>query len=909
MTDASATDLRAEGLVALREELEEVMGFLQDVLRDQGQEDLAYRVPWIRDQSTSGPEPDHAELVRLYSQAFQLLNLVEQRVSVRTVREREKTRGITAERGLWGATLHALAEDGFTPEQMAAAMAEVEVEPVFTAHPTEAKRPSMRERQLSVYQLLLKLEHPAYTDLERTLLHKRLRAELQGMWMTGELHLDEPTVERELRNALFYLREVLPEAADRIRRHLQATWDALGFDPALLAAAPGPRLRFGLWIGGDRDGHPLVTADVTRETLAELRRQAVKLHRAGLESAASALSIAGMGRSEAADQAAPGIMLEEELAALTTRLGAEGESILARNPGEPYRAFAYAIRAMLDAGLLDSAGYRTELETLDHSLRSMGGELVADEHVTPLLHTLDQFGLHLAALDIRQNSAFHDRAAAQLLTAAGVADGESYPDWSEERRCDFLTAELESPRPLLHESVRVGKEADAVRDCFRVLADHYRNHGPKGLGSLIVSMTRDVSDLLLVHLFAREAGLFAAGESKPTCPLPVVPLLETLDDLGRGDEIVGAYLDHPAVARALRSGAGEGTPQQEVMLGYSDSCKDGGILASRVGLFQAEHRIAEAGRERGVTIGYFHGRGGSISRGAGPIRAFVRSIPISAAGGKFRITEQGETIAQKYSNLAGAAYSLEVMLAAVTEAQVRGAREEAEAGLDPLFASTLAFLSEQSQGAYRSLLETDGFIEFYREATPIDVLESIQIGSRPARRTGTASLDDLRAIPWVFSWTQARFYLTGWYGVGSALTLLEEQQPEAYALLREQGARNPFVRSLLYGVEESLVSARPDLMADYAALVNDTALRKQFMDLIESERQRCVDHFARLLSGTLEERRPRFAATLELREQPLSTLHELQLELIREWRAKGGSLPTPLRLTVSAIASGLRSTG
>lgn len=902
-------DLSSQGIAALQDELEEVMGFLKQVLIEQGQDNLANSVPWST-RNPDTPEPDHAELVRLYSLAFQLLNLVEERVAMRTSRERENQSGVAAERGLWGSTLSKLKDDGFSPEDIAKAMQSVEVEPVFTAHPTESKRPSMRERQLSVYQLLVKLEHPLYTDLERRLLHDRLKAELQGMWMTGELHLEAPTVERELRNALFYLRRSLPEAADRIRRHLHAVWGELGFDPALLDATSGPRLRFGLWVGGDRDGHPFVTADVTRETLKELRKQSVKLHRSGLEKTARALSIASVLGNEDGKQ--PGDFLQNDLDALVTSLGDEGTSILDRNPGEPYRAYTYALRAALAGGQLNSADYKSHLEKLDSAIRSAGGILVANEHVTPLLHMFEQFGMFLASLDIRQNSAFHDRAAAQLLTAAGIEDGEDYPNWSEDRRREFLTAELESPRPLLHESVRIGDEADAVRDCFRVLADHYRTRGRRGLGSLIVSMTRDVSDLLIIHLFAREAGLCVPGESLPTCPLPVVPLLETLDDLSRGADIVGAYLDHPAVARALKAGIKDGpsdTPEQEIMLGYSDSCKDGGILASRVGLREAEHRIAVAGRERGVIIGYFHGRGGSVSRGAGPMHAFVRSIPLSAAGGKFRMTEQGETIAQKYSNLAGATNNLEIMLAAVTDSHVRGAKPGAASEFDENFSDTLRFLSDSSQTAYRELLEADGFIAYFREATPIDVLEHISIGSRPSRRTGTASLDDLRAIPWVFSWTQARFYLTGWYGVGSALAKLELEQPEAHSKLREQGSNNAFVKSLLYGVESSLASARPDLMERYSALVTDEALRTRFHNRIEAERQKTTDQLVKLLNGTLEERRPRFAATLALREDPLSELHELQLKLIRDWRASGAPLPAPLRLTVSAIASGLRSTG
>lgn len=896
----SKTQLLTSGLKSLDSEVSEIMTCLQEVLSSADRSHLADRLPWVTGEENITPPENPAETSEVYSIAFQLLDMIEEQVSFSTRREREILFGPEAEKGLWPRVLKSLQEAEFTEEQIAEAMQSVRVEPVFTAHPTEAKRPSVRERHRELYDQLLRLEEPGLTKQEQSKAREDMLTALEALWNTGEIHVERPTIERELRNSLFYLREVFPETVEELDRGLAYAWEQAGFNPDTLKKANGgPRIRFGLWIGGDRDGHPFVTADVTRNTLSELRRQALKLYRRELREAAYQLTASSPLHPAPADLSAR----IDELVAL---LGEEGIYIRDRNPEEPWRAFGYLLRAQLGQDLeVSPEGFRNDLTLFYDSLIAIGANRLADRIIQPIQRKFETFGFHLAELDIRQNSAFHDKAAAQLLEASGIEDGAGFADWDEERRVAFLTKELESTRPFLHFDQSVGDEADAVRDCFRVLVEHRRNRGP-GAGSLIVSMTRQLSDLLLVHLFARESGLTETHRDESVCPLQVVPLFETLDDLANASGILDDYLSHPAVQSSLALACEGGPLSQQIMLGYSDSNKDGGILASQWALHDSQESIAAIGKKHGIELRFFHGRGGTISRGAGPTNWFMRALPHGSLQGDFRMTEQGETIARKYAYPDSAVYHLTSLQACVTHATVRhrfGEPKE-DPGID-----LMPKLAEWSTAAYRELLETDRFIEFYRQATPIDALEQTQMGSRPSRRTGTASLDDLRAIPWVFSWTQSRFYLPGWYGVGSALAKLKTEAPDDFARLAETISESVFPRYVFTNVETNLMSANLELMHTYAALVQDDALRKTFMDKVENEFNLARKHLAELFPRSIKERRPRYAKTVGLRDTPLRILHAQQVALLDAWRQTEDDLPRDLIFSISAIASGLRTTG
>jgi phosphoenolpyruvate carboxylase len=557
---------------------------------------------------------------------------------------------------------------------------------------------------------------------------------------------------------------------------------------------------------------------------------------------------------------------------------------------------------------------RAALDELAGCLAEVGAQRLVEADVAVVRRTVEVFGFHLAQLDIRQNSVFHAKALSQLLGAAGLS-ADSWDEWSEMERLRFLERELRSPRPFLHPSASAGPEADAVLGCYRELAHHIENYGSRGIGALIVSMTRRLSDLLVVYLLAREAGLLRAYPEGIVCLLPVVPLFETIEDLEGAPQMLRAFLQQPVTRVSLVYHAQQaGRPAdllQQVMVGYSDSNKDGGILASQWSLQKSQRLLASVAAEEGIALRFFHGRGGTVSRGAGPTHRFLEALPHGSLTGQMRLTEQGETIGQKYANASTATYNLELLLAGVAATTARHAQPDAE---KPERAALMERLAETSRRAYRSLLEAPDFLSFYRQATPIDALENSRIGSRPSRRTGKPSLADLRAIPWVFSWSQARFYVPGWFGMGSALESLSETEVDQ---LSEQVRAWPFWRYVLTNVESSLASADPDLMRAYAELVSEPELRARFLDQILGEWRRTHAMLERIRGRPLGDRRPRMLRTLELRSEALRILHTQQIALLARWRRlqaenatkEADALLPELLLSINAIASGLRTTG
>ena len=906
--------LRIEGFGLIDERLSYLLGCLEDALESAGEKDLLPFMPWSgKAPATNATPPEN--LPKLYSIGFQLLNMIEERVAAEIRREREKAIGPESIRGLWPQALRDLQAIGLEPQQILDVLEEVHVEPVLTAHPTEAKRESVRSRQRVLYEEMVRNEYPKYTDREKRRIRERVVATLETLWLTAEIHLIRPDINSELRNAIHYLRDLFPTAINRLDLHFTEAWRDAGLPLNLLRSAGNvPRLSFGSWIGGDRDGHPLVTPEVTETSLQKLRIAALQLLEKELSGLASQLTISRQQADVPED-------LQERIDELAFTMGSERDvkEILDRQSEEPWRQLASLMALVLREQTLGNAGYASpeqltaDLNLISRTLTASGCHLLEEQAIRPLRHKIEMFGFHLATLDVRQNSEFHDQAIAEILTATGIEDGANFPKWPEEKRLAFLNEELKSQRPFLHDGARIGEYADNVLDTYRVLVRHWKISGKAGLGSLIVSMTRQLSDLLSVYLLAREAGLMTHTAEGMSCPLPVVPLFETMDDLHNSPGILGAFLDHPLTAR---SHAASEKPEQQIMLGYSDSNKDCGILAAQVALLLAQTALTKTGQEKNVKLCFFHGRGGTISRGAGPTHWFMAALPHGAMSGAFRMTEQGETIAQKYANLANATYNLELLLAgaAVNTARHRHLPETpdpAERFLDDL--------SSSSQQAYQSLLRSEGFIEFYRQATPIDALENARIGSRPARRTGkkSHSISDLRAIPWVFSWTQARYYLPGWFGVGTALSQLKNSSPEDFSSLKEALGSSTFLAYVLTNVETNLASANLDLMQAYAGLVTDHGVRAKFVKIITEEFELTRDLLTELFDGSMADRRPRMAKTLAIREAPLKVLHHQQITLLKEWRAHmekenqtaADALLPKLLLSINAIASGLRTTG
>ncbi|MCB2154665.1 phosphoenolpyruvate carboxylase [bacterium] len=887
---------------------------LREVLADSDQPALAETLPWYRDEPAVSPgDVDPIRETHALSIAFQLLNLVEENATIQARRASESRPEGYIEPGMWRSTLEHLKSLGYSAEEIASALPGMHVEPVLTAHPTESKRRTVLQIHRQLYLHLLDMENTMWTPAERENIRTQITATLERLWRTGEILIEKPDVASELDNVIHYLREVFPIVIQKHDLRLRQAWVEAGFDPKLIERPDSqPRLTFGNWVGGDRDGHPLVTADVTKHTLRRLRNAALKLLDAQLEELGTRLSLSDLLQH-------PPSELVQRLAEYESKLYDSDHQPPAWRRHEPWRRMIDAMQLRLAAARKDERnGYRNadelsaDLKLLAESLEAVGAGRLALTDIFPVQRIVDVFGFHLAAIDVRQNSSFHERAISQLLNAAGLEDWD-YASWDEAKRLEFLNEELKSPRPLAPRKADLGAEANAVLGCYQVLSDTIDQHGPRSIGSLIVSMTRTLSDLLAVYLLAREVGLVRREEHGLACLVSVVPLLETLDDLERAPGILDAFLQHP-VTQAGFALRGQNPPVQQIMVGYSDSNKDGGLLASQWALNCAQTELTEVARRHGMKLRFFHGRGGTPSRGSGPTYRFLEALPTGTLSGEFRVTEQGETIAQKYANAGTASYNIELWLAGVTDTTLkhrRGGETDAE------LLEVIERLALYSKTAYQDLLTSDGFLEYWSQVTPIDALERSSIGSRPARRTGKRQFSDLRAIPWVFSWNQARHYLPGWFGLGTALDRLERDDPASFELLRDRGRKMPFLRNVLKNAETSLASVDPELMAEYASLVEDETIRERFLSRIQAELALTDAKIDHLFERSREERRPRMLKTIRMRDAGLDRLHRHQIRMLRAWRAlrakgqetQADAVLSHLLLTVNAIASGLRTTG
>ncbi|MBM3162835.1 MAG: phosphoenolpyruvate carboxylase, partial [Chlorobi bacterium] len=704
--------------------------FLQ-VLEHLGEKELTAHLPWKNPGKPIEESGNSERTLQAFSIVFQLLNMAEENAGAQYRRAVETEKGVAELKGLWGRTLHDLKRSGIAENDILQALQEVSIDTVLTAHPTEAKRKSVLEQHRQLYLQLVKRENRMWTPQEQADIRNEIMVILERLWRTGEILFDKPEVAAERRNVMHYLSNIFPEVLNLLDKRLAQAWQQAGFSPeALKNVHRFPKVRFGSWVGGDRDGNPFVTAQVTEETLREMRQHALRLVREKLSELASKLSL-----SERLQQPSP--TLQQRIDSLSASLGEKGVQAMNRNRHEPWRQFLNLMTAALPGerpvipeeepapAYRESSELLEDLSRLEHALQSVGAERISQTDLAPVYRIVQTFGFHLGSLDIRQNSRFHDLALAQLMHAAGL-DGTAFIDSDETEKIRFLERELHSPRPFTHPDMSVGPEAETVLACFRVLRDHCNRHGTEGIGALIVSMTRGVADLFVPYLFARETGLMVPFENGDACMLPVVPLFETIDDLKKSPEIVEAFLLHPLTSRSLRyrqmMNNGK-KPAQQVMIGYSDSNKDGGIFSSTWMLYRAQEHLMEAGRKCGTDILFFHGRGGSISRGAGPTNRFLRAQPPGTFSAGIRFTEQGETIAQKYANRINAVYNLEQFAAGVTGERLRKSKDPA---MHDELRPVMDAMSEQANRTYRKLLETPGFLKFFREATPIDIIELIR---------------------------------------------------------------------------------------------------------------------------------------------------------------------------------------
>jgi phosphoenolpyruvate carboxylase len=899
--------LQREGLEKIKADFHYLVSLFKEMLMSLGEEELVAALP----MGDKAPIEEYKRVAEKLPQAigicFELLNLAEENAATQYRRKTETQFGLASTRGSWGETLHQWKAAGIDEQEIARKLTAVRVMPVLTAHPTEAKRLTVLDIHRELYLLLVKRENPNWSTSEKAKIKEEILSLMERWWRTGEIYLEKPRLEDEHNNLMHYFVNVFPEAVHLTDQRLQEAWTAMGFSPELLEwPEQYPLIEFGCWVGGDRDGHPFVTPAFTASTLRLHRQAALKMIREQLFGLAGELSFSSYRID------LPQSLLDEihEKAGL---FGEEGQKALDRNPSEPLRQFVNLLLIRLDHTIADNhtlgaAGYfrsadelSAELKKLRTILIGLNAARIARQALFPIERMVQSFGFHLAKLDIRQNSAYHEKAISQILAASGYKDAD-YASWDEAKRLAFINQELESKRPFLVAGTSCGPEADNVLGYFREVKNYVDHYGTAGIGSLIVSMTRSLSDLLLVFLFLREVGLQEQN-------LPVVPLLETIDDLIAGPDILKAYLSHPVIQKQRKA-----LPSftQEIMLGYSDSNKDGGILTSRWNIYKAEENLTKVADELGVRLCFFHGRGGTISRGGGKIHRFLDSMPPGSMSGHIKMTVQGETIANQFANRLTATYNLEMFVAGTA----RQSMIPAKAGKDEHLYNMMDELVAMARQNYRKLLDHPDFIRFYSGATPIDILEQSKIGSRPARRTGQRTIDDLRSIPWVFSWSQSRFNLTGWFGTGDALGEFQKQHPQDFERLKQLAKDWPFLKYRLIQIESNLLNSDPHIMKAFAALVPAPQTRQELMDMILADYHTALEKIAEIMEASVEERRVSKLEDNRLRNDALKVLHEMQINDLARWRSMRESRPEErdrlllkLLLLVNVLSGGLKSTG
>lgn len=859
-------------------------------------------------QASTRPENEISskKTIQSLSIYFQLMTLVEENGATQYRRKLEDQDKITSIRGSWAEALQSWKNANCSENEMLEAIANTHIIPVLTAHPTEAKRITVIEIHRELYLLLVQRENVSLSKLEKNSITENIINLLERWWRTGEIYLEKPDIKDERANVLHYLSKVFPGVLSKSDQQLKSSWIELGLDPKKIKNPDlFPKINFGSWVGGDRDGHPFVTPSVTKETLLIHRKIALGLIKDELFNLAKKLSISAVSNPVP-------FLLTEAIEAKTKILGESGIKAIQRNHYEPWRQFANLIIAQIDNTIAenfsDSNAYyksskalQDDLKLLREILTQNGLKSIAEDLLFSVERMVISFGFHLAKLDIRQNSAFHDKAISQILKANGEKDAD-FENWDESKRVQFINQLLENNSPITDITISYGLEADNVLDCFRVIRQHINQYGEDGIGSFIISMTRNVSDLLVVYLLMRETQLLNTN-------IRVVPLLETIDDLQNGPEILEQFITHPITKNRSKKLA----HKLEVMLGYSDSNKDGGTIASKWNLYKAEKSLSEVGKKYETEIYFFHGTGGTISRGGGKYHRFIEGMPENTVSGTIKITVQGESVAQLFGNPMTAVYNLNALSSGVARHNIKN---KSNTEVISYSMDTMEFLAQKSFEHYRELIETPGFINFYSKATCIDVLEKSKIGSRPARRTGTRTLNDLRAIPWVFSWNLSRITLTGWYGLGKALKVLKQEKPKEYAILKQSLKDWSFFRFVIIQSETNLILSNLEMMKHYADLDTDIEERDLFMNKILTDHQDGIQMIEDLFDEPASSRRFGQFDNLKWRNDKLVALHQLHLNYLKQWRnlddensIEKEKLLNKLLSLINALSSGLKNTG
>ncbi|MBL1142751.1 MAG: phosphoenolpyruvate carboxylase [Proteobacteria bacterium] len=887
----------------------EIVGLLNEQMRKV----IEIRKPEILDYYTGKkeiPEDDDDAVVhtlQAWGIYFQLLNIAEENTGMRRRRHTENLRGLEYVPGTFHHIFHDAKERGVSAKEIKNLLDNAHVRPTITAHPTEAKRVTVLEIHRRIYVLLYRLEGSRWTNRERQQFINSLRDEVDLLWLTGELRLEKPSVQMEVAWGLHFFDQTLykriPELLDRLESALKANY------PKTNIEIP-PFFRFGCWIGGDRDGNPFVTNEVTSQTLLS-NRHAVLFHYEG--QLADLLEHISVSRNS--------IDLNnsfiKRLKKLAKSLG-DANKILERNPGEIFRQYTFCMLKKIEATIDDtSAKYKTandfidDLQAMEQALIDTKCEHLAKSLVKPLRREAQAFRFCTVRLDLRENSQTVNHTLQSIWSA--LNGGREAPALDSKEWSNWLKQELARPLKILPEFITLDDSATSTFGLFRMIKQHREELDSQAFGNFILSMTQSVEDILGVYLLAKYAGLFADKEATQYSTIPIVPLFETIDDLRNAPGIMNELLNTSVIKRSVKK-QGEGNTQ-EVMIGYSDSNKDGGFLTSNWELTKAQAQLTQTGKECGIPITFFHGRGGSVSRGGAPTGRAIAAQPAGSIHGQMRITEQGEVVSSKYANEGTAEYQMELLASSVLQHSMKSMDEE-ELRTKDEYDNAMEELSSLAYGHYRELAETKNLVDYYNAASPVEELAKMNIGSRPARRFGAKSLSDLRAIPWVFAWTQNRHMVTGWYGVGTALNAyIKKNGKKGEALLKDMFQNSRIFNLVIDELEKTLCLVDMEVAEAYSLLVKDKKLRNQIFGMVNEEYE-LTCKMVRKITGErkLGTRFKKFSRKLKRREQILSSVGMQQVRLVEQFRAAKNEKEAhddlvSLLLSINCISAGLGWTG
>ncbi|GAB3026754.1 phosphoenolpyruvate carboxylase [Natronobiforma cellulositropha] len=848
--------------------------------------DIDSRSPLATELEGLSPELQRI-VARAFTTYFELINLAEERERVRAIRQ-------DSQDGTLGDSLEVAATDlaEVDPETAQRVLSDVLIEPTFTAHPTEARRKTVKSKLRAVANHLETLDETLLTDKEGAQVWRDLDAEVTSLWQTPQVRKRQPEPEDEARNVQWYLENTLFDVVGEVYDELEEALDEQVDTPLDV-----PKLfEFRSWAGSDRDGNPYVTPEVTANTLETQRRVVLDRYHDKLKRLSGVLSQDG-NRVDA------GSTFQASLEADRERLPGAARTAEERYPGEPYRQKLRLMRERLRrVGDVRPGGYAeahellADLEAIATSLENNGGETVVRAHVTPLIRQVETFGFSLASLDLRDHRQNHTGAIAEALER----DGIDYAALDEDERVEWLTDAILQDEQVIDLSNTEGLSDTSTRvvTLFDNLAAWQDEYGVDAIDTYCISMTAEPSHVLEVLFLANQAGIVSLPEHSG---IDVVPLLETEYALSGARRIMGTLFENEAYAQALEARG----RTQEIMLGYSDSNKENGFLAANWSLYKNQVRLADICNDYDVTMRLFHGRGGSISRGGGPMNEALLALPNSTITGQVKFTEQGEAISEKYGNPRIAERNIEQMLNAQLRARLQAIDQPSE-NVPEEWTDAMETMADAARNEYRDLLESDGFVQYFEQATPITVIENLDLGSRPASRSGERTVEDLRAIPWVFSWTQSRCILPGWYAIAAGIDAYLDDGGDVETL-QEMYDEWPFFRTTLDNAALSLSRTELEIAAEYADLAEDD-LRETFFPRLSTEYERTVDLVTTIGQRETLHTRDWLGENLERRNPYVDPLNLLQTHLLNRTHRTDVEERT-LRLTVKGIAAGMKNTG